>query len=134
MIGTASLLVFWLMAGVLRPSFGIDVAQRSSRPSSTVLCWKDIEEVKNPDVRAKKMPVLPASLASATVKRPLVALKVCINESGEVPRSIVVTSSGNRKVDQFYQDTVSRWKLKPVIRNGKPTPSVANVSVTWNIR
>jgi TonB family protein len=78
--------------------------------------------------------MLPSTLASATVKRRIVALKLCIDETGQVSRSIVVTSSGNRNIDRYYQDQVSRWTLKPVMQGQKPRGSVANISVTWNVQ
>lgn len=108
-------------------------AQQRTAPHSA-RCWTASPAVRNTDVGSRKLPLLPAELASKAVKRHTVALRLCIDEKGAVARSIVVVSSGNEDVDAFYQRVVAEWKLKPAIRVGKAVASAADVSVSWTAR
>jgi TonB family protein len=85
-------------------------------------CWDGTSEVKNPDVAKRKLPQLPAKLASANVQRHMVTLKLCIDATGHVARSLVIISSGSAEVDQFYRDAVARWNLRPPVRDRQSIP------------
>ena len=54
-------------------------------------------------------------------------IQVLVDEKGQVRDPKIVQSSGNSDFDSDAVDTVKRWKFKPSICDGKPTPVRINV-------
>ncbi len=114
-----------------------DVQQETHRGSATGderRCWKDLEEIENPDTAGRKTPVLPEFFWNERIKVPAVRIKLCIDHQGKVVRSVLLNSSGNTKVDHYYLVEWSKATFKPIERNRKPVPSVFTVSTRWNPR
>jgi outer membrane biosynthesis protein TonB len=61
-------------------------------------------------------------------------LKVCISETGDVPRVLVLESSGNPDVDKYYTAELMKWTFTPVERANKKVPSVIPVAVTLYVK
>lgn len=97
-------------------------------------CWKDGEEIENPDSRSRPPIVLPEYLWKEAVRMPAIRIKLCIDPSGKVARVIQLESSGNDKVDDYYRTEWSKRSFKPVMRNGQAVRSVATVATQWNPR
>lgn len=108
--------------------------ERSRMGKEEHRCWKGPEEVKNPDGARRKAPPLPERFEGAKVRRTAVVVKLCIDAAGQVARTLVLVSSGNMEVDDFYRNTLSKWTFRPVVKDGEPTPSVFTVAVNWNPR
>ena len=108
-------------------------SQRSSRRTderSRPRCWTDEAEIENPDVKNRRPIRLPSELATAKTRRAIMLLKLCVSETGAVARVIVVESSGNLDVDDFYLKEFSKWVFKPVERRHRRIRTVATVAVT----
>jgi TonB family protein len=115
--------------------FESDTQRRSQMNRQTPRCWVGGgEETKNADGAARKAPPLPERFENANVRRTAVVLKLCVDVSGKVARTIVVTSSGNTEVDAFYRAAVAGWTFKPATRDGVAVPSVFTMAVNWNPR
>ena len=107
-------------------------AQQARNPQREQRCWKEAEEIVNRHSARRTASPLPARFDGEKVDRTAIVLKLCIDASGDVVRTIVLTSSGNKAIDGFYKDTLSKWQFKPVIKNGVAVPSVATIAVNWN--
>ncbi len=55
----------------------------------------------------------------------IVHIKVWISALGTVEKSAIVQSSGYLRLDNAALETVNRWRCKPPVHNGLPTPTVA---------
>ena len=129
MVSVVSLLASIVISTLL--SSHSSQAQRVS-PSRTPSCWGDANDVKNSDTTKQIVPLLSPHLAAAKVSRRVVTLRLCIDGTGRVARSIVLVSSGNKAVDQFYRDAVGKRKYRPAESAGKAVPSAVDVSIGWN--
>jgi TonB family protein len=49
-------------------------------------------------------------------------LSVTVDENGRVTDASILTSSGDDKFDDGTLKTIRKWKFKPCLCNGKPTP------------
>jgi TonB family protein len=94
-------------------------------------CWGSSKEVKNRDRTRRIPPPLPAKLASVKVQRTTVLLKLCIDTSGRVARTLVVVSSGSKDVDEYYRSAVAKWTFEPAVSEGERVKSVFLLSVGW---
>ena len=103
-------------------------------PTKDERCWKDGEEIENPDVRGRPSITLPERLWNESVRIPATRLRLCIEPSGKVSRAIQLASSGNDRVDEFYRTEWSKRTFKPVMRNGSAVQSIATVTTQWNPR
>jgi hypothetical protein len=106
---------------------------RSKQPKAE-RCWKDGEEIENPDGRGRPPIVLAEHLWKEPVRIPAIRIKLCVEPSGKVSRVIQLRSSGNDKVDEYYRTEWSKRTFKAVIRNGQAVRSVATVATQWNPR
>lgn len=97
-------------------------------------CWKDREEIENPDVHGRPSIPMPEELLAERLLSPSLQLKVCIDSSGKVVRTLRLKSSGNDKVDDYYRTEWSKRTFKPVMRNGAPIESVVTVAILWNLK
>jgi hypothetical protein len=50
-------------------------------------------------------------------------LKLCIDTTGHVARTLTIRSSGSAGVDKLVVDNFARRQFKPVVRNGVVVPS-----------
>jgi TonB family protein len=115
--------------------FEIDTQPRSQMNQQTPRCWAGSGvETKNTDGAGRKAPPLPERFENAKVRRTAVVLKLCVDASGKVARTVVVTSSGNTDVDSFYRAAVAGWTFKPATQDGVAVPSVFTIAVNWNPR
>ena len=92
-------------------------------------CWPGIE-AQNPDIKGRKPPILPRDLERASVNSPTAVLKLCVNDSGKVARVLTLRSTGNRKVDTFFERELAKWTFKPMTRDGQPAESVATIGIS----
>jgi TonB family protein len=105
-------------------------------PSDTALspsCWAGTSDLPNPYPRKQSMPLLPPELATRRTDRRSIVLKLCIDASGRVDHAIVLSSTGDKEVDDFFRLHAAKWKFKPARKNGKPIPSVVKSSTMWNV-
>jgi hypothetical protein len=119
----------WPAASVLQNADG-----QRSRTTKAERCWKDREEIGNPDSRRRPPIVLPEHLWKEPVRIPAIRTKLCVEPSGKVSRVIQLESSGNDRVDDYYRTEWSKRTFKPVMRNGQAVRSVATVATQWNPR
>lgn len=110
-----------------------DPASPTAEEEKDKRCWKDSEEVKNPDKTPRKTPLLAERFERVKVRRSVVVLKLCIDSSGNVARTVVLTSSGNTEVDDFFRSAVSKWTFEPATKDGEPVPSVYTIAVSWTV-
>ena len=106
--------------------------QASVKKITEARCWPGIDERLNADRRRRLLPRLPARLAREPVKQRAIALKLCVDENGKVARTIVVISTGNSKIDQFYRTAAEEWTFEPLRKQGSTAPSVVKKSLVWN--
>ncbi len=97
-------------------------------------CWHGEPETQNQNVGKRRPTRLPPDLANAKVRRSVVLLKLCISETGDVARVIVLRSSGNADIDRFYCKELQKWTFTPVLRNNKKARSVLPVTVTLYLK
>lgn len=97
-------------------------------------CWTAVRGVRNPDIANRRLPMLPAELASEKVTRTAAVLRVCVDTRGSVDQAWASVSSGNPKVDAFFRSALLKWKVKPVLKHGVPVRSVGVVAVNWSIQ
>ena len=64
------------------------------------------------------------------MKTALVVVTVLIDEGGAVSDPKVVRSSGSSEFDRDAMGTVSRWKFKPAVCDGKAVAVHINVEVS----
>jgi protein TonB len=74
----------------------------------------------NPDPRPSHYPS--SNVGSVTIG-------VLVDESGQVRDPKIVKSSGSSDFDNDAVDTVRKWKFKPSICDGKPTPVHINLKI-----
>ena len=77
---------------------------------------------------------MPPELANAQVRRSVMFLKLCVSETGEVARLLVLESSGNPDVDKYYSTQLSKWTFTPAERDKRKVRSVVPVTVTLYIK
>lgn len=106
-------------------------APRKTRPTPT--CWQAQDEVQNDQRESGSVPRLPAELRQEKVTRAVVAFKLCIDQGGRVTQIVTSTSSGNKKVDAFFRDSLSKWKYHPRRVGSEDQPSIAFVTVTFAV-
>mgnify|MGYP003353598692 CR=1 FL=1 len=95
-------------------------------------CWGKGPELANADGRPRRFRPLPTSLARHPVTRQSVVLKLCVDRAGGVARALMVTSSGDKEVDQFFQNQALRWEFRPLVKDGNQVSSVVRVGSNWN--
>ncbi len=96
-------------------------------------CWPGGAEVVTSDPTPRLLPP-PGNELTGVVKRTSVLLKVCIDDKGNVERTFVLRSTGNKNVDAYFQAAAAKWTFKPAQQDGKPVPSVMRISTAWNPR
>ena len=133
-LAVSGIFLLLMISGTASADYGsqseTDRAKPTAKPDTR--CWKGTEKA-NPDAAGRKAPLLPKRFDDAKVLRTVVVVKLCIDHTGQVSRTIVLTSSGNDDVDQFYRDALKKWTFKPLSNDGV-TPSIATISVNWNPR
>ena len=106
--------------------------QRAEKPEPR--CWTEAKEIQNAGRKGRQAPPLPDRFNGADVRQTAVVLKLCVDSDGRVARTIVLVSSGNDAVDDFYREELSKWTFDPPIRRGKRVVSVSTVAINWNSR
>lgn len=130
-------MLIWITAVLLSGSL-IDAtepngtARASSKPQEQ--CWKGGNDETNLDRTKREVPVLPSKFDGAKVRRPSVEIKLCIDAAGRVDRTIVLTSSGNTDIDEFYRAAFKAWTFKPLLKAEGAVPSAWTIGVNWNPR
>lgn len=107
---------------------------KAAQKKEAVSCWPGEPEIQNPNPGKHRPSRLPAELANAKVQRSVILLKVCVSETGDVARVLVLESSGNPDVDKHYTTELSKWTFKPAERDKKKVRSVVPVTVTLYIK
>jgi hypothetical protein len=97
-------------------------------------CWPGGQETQNPNSRKHRPSRLPPALAKARVQRSVMLLKLCISERGDVARVLVLESSGNPDVDNYYSTELSKWTFTPAQRDNKKVPTVSSVAITLYVK
>jgi hypothetical protein len=107
---------------------GVETPQKAGQPQTK--CWSPGDEVENARHLSGTPPRLSEDLRNERVSRSVVAFRLCISEEGTVVRVLTTASSGNRRVDRFFEKELLRWRYEPRVVNGAKRPSVAFVTVT----
>jgi hypothetical protein len=68
------------------------------------------------------------------VRRSVIILKLCVSETGEVARVLVLESWGNADVDKYFTTELSRWTFTPAEREQGSVRSLVPVTVTSYIK
>ena len=97
-------------------------------------CWKGGKDETNPDRTKREVPVLPSKFDGVKVRRPSVEIKLCIDVVGRVDRTILLTSSGNTDIDEFYRAAFKAWTFKPLLKPEGAVSSAWTIGVNWNPR
>jgi hypothetical protein len=103
-------------------------AQGDSMPKSsrnTAFCWVRDEPENRSRAISGVEPVRLSDLpndVTAQITGQLV-LKLCIDTTGHVARTLTIRSSGSAGVDKLVVDNFARRQFKPVVRNGVVVPS-----------
>ena len=127
-----------VLAVALSASVGL-LALQERRPKAeqkkeSVSCWPGEPEIQNPNPGKHRPGRLPPELAKAKVQRSVMLLKLCVSETGEVARVLVLESSGNADVDKHYTAELSKWSFAPAVRDKKRVRSVVPVTITLYIK
>lgn len=109
-----------------------EIEQRGSRTSDEPRCWPNGSELVTSDASPRRLPKLPKRLLKRPVKQFSVTLKVCIAETGNVVRTVILRSSGDKEVDEFFQAATGKWQFTRTLQAGKPVRTVLRVSTVWN--
>jgi TonB family protein len=78
----------------------------------------------------KAAPVYP-SFAKLMKHQGTVKVEITVSESGEVVSSKVI--EGNPTLRSAALDTVKKWKYKPYVVDGKPTPFVTTLDIVFSL-
>lgn len=89
------------------------------------------EAVKPPKIIEKVNPVYPEEARKAGIQG-VVVLRVRVDEEGNVER-VMVMKSESEMFNKPAMDAVKQWKYEPLLIDGKPTPVVFNVTVTFRL-
>jgi len=108
--------------------------QKNAQKKETVSCWPGEPEIQNPNPSKHRPSRLPPELANAKVQRSVMLLKLCVSETGDVTRVLVLESSGNLEVDKHYTTELSKWTFAPAERDKKRVRSVVPVTVTLYVK
>ena len=60
-----------------------------------------------------------------------VSIALSIREDGTVDETLVMTSSGNEKLDRLAKEVVHGWRFEPATRNGKPVLECIQIPITF---
>jgi hypothetical protein len=93
-------------------------------------CWNAADEVENSRQVSGQPPRLPEDLRRERVSHSVVTFRLCISEEGKVVRALTTRSSGNGRVDRFFQENLLTWRYEPRVVDGTRRPSVAFVTIT----
>jgi TonB family protein len=113
---------------------GAQTRSRDTKASQRNACWPGEAEIQNPHIGSRRTPLLPPELADEKVQRSVMSLKLCVSETGEVARVLLLRSSGNAKVDTYYTTELSKWTFKPAEREKRSIRSVVPVTVTLYVK
>ena len=97
-------------------------------------CWPGEPEIQNPNTGKRRPPRLPPTLVNAKTERSVILLKLCVSDTGEVARVLLLDSSGNADVDNHYTKALSTWTFTPVEREKRKVRSVVSVAVTLYLK
>jgi TonB family protein len=106
-----------------------EAAQQKAQKKETVSCWPGEPEIQNANPGKHRPGRLPPELANAKVQRSAVLLKLCIAETGDVARVLVLESSGHPDVDKHFTTELSKWTFAPAERDKKRVRSVLPVTI-----
>jgi TonB family protein len=98
------------------------------------VCWPGEPEIQNPNPGKHRPSRLPPEFANAKVQRSVMLLKLCVSETGDVARVLVLQSSGNPDVDKYYMTELSKWTFTPAERERRRVRSFVPVAVTLYIK
>lgn len=90
------------------------------------------EEIKAPKLMKKVNPVYPEEARKARVQG-VVVLRVWVNEEGIVEKTLVMKSESSM-LNKPAIDAVRQWKYEPLLLEGKPTPVVFDVTITFRLK
>lgn len=82
--------------------------------------------LKSPDLLTRTPPIYPDGVDIAGV----VVVRELISKNGE-PASVEVIASSDPKFTKAVTDTISKWKYKPMLRNGTPVSVSSTISVNF---
>ena len=117
------------MSGAIPNAASSAPQQPERNKSNAEMCWAGDAEIPNLTTGKHKVPTLPNELANAEVKQSTVLLKVCIGEKGDISRVLVLGSSGNSEVDNYFIKEISKWPFKPMRRANANIRSVLTVAI-----
>jgi hypothetical protein len=109
-------------------------AQKETQKKAYPGCWPGEPEIENPNPGKHQAVRLPPELVNVKVQRSVLLLKLCVSETGDVARVLVLESSGNTDVDKHYATELSTWTFAPAERDKKRIRSVVPVAITLHIK
>jgi protein TonB len=90
-------------------------------------------QLKAPELRHRVEPIYPSIAVSAKMQG-IVILEAIVDEEGRVTDVRVLRSPGYAGVlDRAAIAAVKQWIYSPVLLNGRPTPFVLNVALTFSL-
>jgi hypothetical protein len=101
-----------------------------AKKEEQAMCWPGEPEIQNANPGKHRPSRLPRGLAKEKVKRSVILLKLCVSDTGNVARVLVLRSSGNAAVDDYYVKDLSSWTFTPVEHDKRNVRSVVPVTVT----
>jgi len=120
--------------GALVAAQDAQTRSRDTKTSQRNVCWPGEAEIQNSNIGSRRTPRLPPELADEKVQRSVMSLKLCVSETGEVARVLLLRSSGNAKVDTYYTTELSKWTFKPAEKDKRSIHSVVPVTVTLYVK
>ena len=94
-----------------------------------VSCWPDEPEIQNTNPAKHRPNRLPPEFANEKVQRSGMLFTLCVSETGDVARVLVLKSSGNPDIDNHFTAQLSNWIFPPAERDRKRVRSVVSVTV-----
>lgn len=60
-----------------------------------------------------------------------VVIALSVRENGTVGETLVMTSSGNGKLDRLAEETLRGWRFEPAMKDGKPVYECVQISIIF---
>ena len=109
-------------------------AQKETQRKAYPGCWPGEPEIENLNPARHRPNLLPPEHSNYLVKRTIMLLRLCVSETGEVSRVLMLESSGNPDIDNHFTTQVSKWTFPPAERDEKRVRSFVPVAITLHLK